>query len=64
MIWDDHQGRCIGELTFRSQVRSPSPPCLPVTAESSALIWYPYSMRIRVALLVSIALLYAPCYLW
>lgn len=22
MIWDDHQGRCIGELTFRNQVRS------------------------------------------
>ena len=21
MIWDDHQGRCIGELTFRNQVR-------------------------------------------
>lgn len=21
MIWDDHQGRCIGELGFRSQVR-------------------------------------------
>ena len=21
MIWDDHQGRCIGELSFRSQVR-------------------------------------------
>lgn len=20
MIWDDHQGRCIGELSFRSQV--------------------------------------------
>jgi hypothetical protein len=20
MIWDDHQGRCIGELTFRNQV--------------------------------------------
>ena len=23
MIWDDHEGRCIGELTFRNQV------CLP-----------------------------------
>ncbi|BBM97403.1 WD repeat-containing protein 45 [Marchantia polymorpha subsp. ruderalis] len=22
MIWDDHQGRCIGELTFRSEVRA------------------------------------------
>ncbi|VYS61231.1 unnamed protein product [Arabidopsis thaliana] len=22
MIWDDHQGRCIGELSFRSDVRS------------------------------------------
>jgi WD40 repeat protein len=22
MIWDDHQGRCIGELSFRSQVRA------------------------------------------
>ncbi|KAE8009542.1 hypothetical protein FH972_005974 [Carpinus fangiana] len=22
MIWDDHQGRCIGELSFRSEVRS------------------------------------------
>ena len=22
MIWDDHQGRCIGELSFRSQVSS------------------------------------------
>ena len=22
MIWDDHQGRCIGELTFRNQVRA------------------------------------------
>mmetsp|Transcript_17694 Transcript_17694/g.46047 ORF Transcript_17694/g.46047 Transcript_17694/m.46047 type:complete len:380 (-) Transcript_17694:117-1256(-) len=22
MIWDDHQGRCIGELSFRSQVRT------------------------------------------
>jgi WD40 repeat protein len=22
MIWDDHQGRCIGELKFRSQVRA------------------------------------------
>ncbi len=22
MIWDDHQGKCIGELTFKSQVRS------------------------------------------
>mmetsp|Transcript_14594 Transcript_14594/g.44109 ORF Transcript_14594/g.44109 Transcript_14594/m.44109 type:complete len:360 (+) Transcript_14594:296-1375(+) len=22
MIWDDHQGRCIGELSFRSQVHS------------------------------------------
>ncbi|KAK9844455.1 hypothetical protein WJX74_002757 [Apatococcus lobatus] len=22
MIWDDHQGRCIGELTFKSQVRN------------------------------------------
>lgn len=22
MIWDDHQGKCIGELSFRSQVRS------------------------------------------
>mmetsp|Transcript_5492 Transcript_5492/g.20040 ORF Transcript_5492/g.20040 Transcript_5492/m.20040 type:complete len:136 (-) Transcript_5492:1073-1480(-) len=21
MIWDDHQGRCIGELNFRSEVR-------------------------------------------
>lgn len=21
MIWDDHQGRCIGELTFRNQAR-------------------------------------------
>jgi hypothetical protein len=21
MIWDDHQGKCIGELSFRSQVR-------------------------------------------
>ncbi len=21
MIWDDHQSRCIGELSFRSQVR-------------------------------------------
>ena len=20
MIWDDHQGRCIGELNFRTQV--------------------------------------------
>ena len=28
MIWDDHQGRCIGELTFRNQVRLP--PLLPV----------------------------------
>lgn len=24
MIWDDHQGRCIGELSFRSQVSIPS----------------------------------------
>ena len=23
MIWDDHQGRCIGELSFRSQVGLP-----------------------------------------
>lgn len=23
MIWDDHQAKCIGELSFRSQVRSP-----------------------------------------
>lgn len=22
MIWDDHQGRCIGELSFRSQVHA------------------------------------------
>ncbi|GIL64901.1 hypothetical protein Vafri_18737 [Volvox africanus] len=22
MIWDDHQGKCIGEMTFRSQVRA------------------------------------------
>ncbi|PSS26525.1 Autophagy-related protein like [Actinidia chinensis var. chinensis] len=22
MIWDDHQGRCIGELSFRSEVKS------------------------------------------
>ena len=21
MIWDDHQAKCIGELSFRSQVR-------------------------------------------
>lgn len=21
MIWDDHQGKCIGELSFRSNVR-------------------------------------------
>ena len=24
MIWDDHQKRCIGELSFRSQVRLPA----------------------------------------
>lgn len=23
MIWDDHQGRCIGELNFRTQVNCP-----------------------------------------
>lgn len=28
MIWDDHQGRCIGELSFRSQVALPSFPHL------------------------------------
>lgn len=22
MIWDDHQNRCIGELSFRSEVRN------------------------------------------
>ena len=22
MIWDDHQNRCIGELSFRSEVRA------------------------------------------
>jgi hypothetical protein len=22
MIWDDHQNRCIGELVFKSEVRS------------------------------------------
>jgi hypothetical protein len=22
MIWDDHQGKCIGELSFRSAVRA------------------------------------------
>jgi hypothetical protein len=27
MIWDDHQGRCIGELSFRSQVRGPDLLC-------------------------------------
>ena len=26
MIWDDHQGRCIGELNFRTQVLPHSPP--------------------------------------
>ena len=26
MIWDDHQGRCIGELGFRSQVIAPAYP--------------------------------------
>ena len=26
MIWDDHQGRCIGELSFRSQACPPCPP--------------------------------------
>jgi hypothetical protein len=22
MIWDDHQGKCIGELSFKTQVRA------------------------------------------
>ena len=26
MIWDDHQGRCIGELNFRTQVICPRQP--------------------------------------
>ncbi len=28
MIWDDHQGRCIGELSFRSQARPWTRMCL------------------------------------
>lgn len=30
MIWDDHQGKCIGELSFRSQVRGASLPAPPL----------------------------------
>ena len=35
MIWDDHQGRCIGELTFKSQVgltHRPGIQCMPCSA--------------------------------
>lgn len=33
MIWDDHQVKCIGELSFRSQVQA--------VKEHTSRTWYP-----------------------
>ncbi len=48
MIWDDHQNRCIGELSFRSQVSTcgifPQSYCALIAASCKLLIkswpWY------------------------
>lgn len=36
MIWDDHQGKCIGELSFKTQVRGLRRPLLDAEAAAAS----------------------------